>query len=76
MKVIKLFRKPNKPEFYAYVRRGEHGLLVNYPIESPDFKRNARWFSLNEVYVDWIKEFGQTDMVSESPLTEEKSNGK
>ena len=57
MKVIKLFRKPNKPEFYVYVRRGEHGILVNYPIEKPDRKRYARWFSLDEVYVDWIKEF-------------------
>ena len=57
MKVIKLYRKPNKPEFYKYVRSGEHGVLVNYPIELPDARRLARWFSLNEVYIDWIKEF-------------------
>ena len=57
MKVIKLYRKPNKPEFYVLVRRGERGLLVNYPIHLPDRKRLARWFDLNEVYVDWIKEF-------------------
>ena len=57
MKVIKLYRKPNKPEFYALVRSGEQGLLVNYPIESPDRKRSARWFFFDEVYIDWIKEF-------------------
>jgi len=57
MRVIKLYRKPDKPEFYVLVRRGERGLLVNYPIDKPDRKRMARWFSLNEVYVDWIKEF-------------------
>jgi hypothetical protein len=57
MRVIKLYRKPDKPEFYVLVRRGELGLLVNYPIDKPDRKRMARWFDLNEVYVDWIKEF-------------------
>lgn len=57
MKVIKLYRKPNQPEFYVYVRRGEHGLLLNYPLDKPDRKRSARWLSLNEVYIDWIREF-------------------
>lgn len=72
MKVIKLYRKPNKPEFYVFVRSGEHGLLVNYPIEVADRKRNAKWFSLDEVYVEWIREFGQGVMVTLSPLNEEK----
>ena len=57
MRVIKLYRKPNNPEFYVYVKRGVHGILVNYPLDKPDRKRNARWFGLNEVYIDWIKEF-------------------
>lgn len=57
MKVIKLYRKPDKPEFYSYVRCGQRGVLVNYPIDLPDRKRNARWFGLNEVYIDWIREF-------------------
>jgi hypothetical protein len=56
MKIIKLYRKPDKPEFYALVRTGEQGLLVNYPIEVPDRKRSARWFDVNEVYIDWIRE--------------------
>jgi hypothetical protein len=72
MKVIKLYRKPNQPEFYVYVRSDEHGLLVNYPIEVADRKRSARWFSPDEVYVDWIREFGQGVTVTLSPLTEEK----
>lgn len=57
MRVIKLYRKPSKPEFYVYVKRGERGLLVNYPIEVPDRKRMAKWLDLSEVYVDWIREF-------------------
>ena len=57
MRVVKLYRKPDKPEFYVYVRMGEMGMLVNYPIDKPDRKRSARWFNLNDVYVDWIKEF-------------------
>lgn len=57
MRVVKLYRKPDKPEFYVFVRRGDRGMLVNYPIDVPDHKRSARWFDLNEVYVDWIKEF-------------------
>ena len=57
MLVIKLYRKPNKPEFFIFVRRNDNEILVNYPIEVPDRKRHARWLGLNEVYIDWIKEF-------------------
>ena len=57
MLVVKLCRKPNKPEFYKFVRVGERGLLVNYPIDVSDRKRLARWFSFDEVYIDWIREF-------------------
>jgi hypothetical protein len=57
MKVIKLYRKPNNPEFYRYVRSGERGILVNYPISKPDTHRVARWFKHDEVYIDWIREF-------------------
>ena len=57
MLVIKLYRKPNKPEFYSLVRWNGGRLLVNYPIEAPNHKRQARWFEFNEVYIDWIREF-------------------
>ena len=57
MKVVKLYRKPDKPEFFELVRVGEWGMLLNYPIDVPNRKRQARWLDLNEVYVDWIKEF-------------------
>ena len=57
MKVVKLYRKPDKPEFFELVRVGEWGMLLTYPIDKPDSKRSARWLALNEVYVDWIKEF-------------------
>jgi len=56
MLVIKLYRKPDKPEFYSLIRWNGGRLLVNYPIEVPDRKRSARWFEYNEVYIDWIRE--------------------
>ena len=45
------------PEFYKVVRMGEHGLLVNYPIDKPDHKREAKWLDLSTVRVDWVKTF-------------------
>jgi len=57
MKVIKLYRRPDKPEFYRLVRVDKDmGLLLNYPIELPDVKRSARWVQPNEVFIDWIRE--------------------
>jgi hypothetical protein len=57
MKIIKLYRKPDKPEFYELVRTGAWGLLVNYPIDKPDRKREARWLDVGSVYIDWVREF-------------------
>ena len=56
MRVIKLYRKPNKPEFMAYISRKGDEILVNYPIGIRYGKRNAMWLNLNEVYIDWIRE--------------------
>jgi len=57
MRVIKLYRKSNQPEFFELVKVGEWGLLLNYPIDKPNRKRLARWLDFNEVYIDWIMEF-------------------
>ena len=57
MKVIKLYRKPDKPEFYKLVRSDNHALLVNYPIDVPNSKRMARWLYADEIYVDWVRTF-------------------
>ena len=57
MRVIKLYRKPNKPEFYEFIKLGEWGLLVAYPIDKPNRKRLARWLDLDTVLIDWIREF-------------------
>ena len=57
MKIIKLYRKPDKPEFYKLVRSDAHSVLVNYPIDVPNRKRQSRWFYMDEVYVDWIRTF-------------------
>jgi hypothetical protein len=42
MKVIKLYRKPDKPEFYKLVRSDAHSLLVHYPIDVCNRKRQSR----------------------------------
>jgi len=58
MKIIKLYRKPDKPEFFVLVRScPKLGMLVNYPIYKPDRKREAKWFEIGSVYVDWVREF-------------------
>lgn len=57
MRVIKLYRNSNKPEFFGLIKIGKWGLLVEYPIDKPYRKRSARWLELNEVYIDWIREF-------------------
>ena len=58
MLIIKLYHKPDKPEFYRLVRFDKDmGLLLNYPIEVPDSKRTAVWINSNNVRVEWIKEF-------------------
>lgn len=57
MKIIKLYRKPDKPEFYKLVRSDNHALLVNYPIDVPNSRRMARWLYADEVYVDWVRTF-------------------
>lgn len=57
MVVIKLYRRPDTPEFYRLVRVDKDmGLLLNYPIELPDVKRSARWVQPSEVFIDWIRE--------------------
>lgn len=57
MQVVKLYRKPNQPEFVKLVCLGEWGMLVNYPIDKPDWKREARWIAPSEVHIEWIKTF-------------------
>ena len=58
MKIIKLYRKPDKPEFFVLVRScPKLGMLVNYPIYKPDRKREAKWFEIGSVYVAWVREF-------------------
>jgi hypothetical protein len=32
-------------------------LLVNYPIDKPDHKREAKWLDLSMVRVEWVKTF-------------------
>lgn len=56
MLVIKLYRKPDNPEFFIYTKRVGNEILLVYPLDKPERKRSARWLDLNEVYIDWIRE--------------------
>lgn len=57
MKIIKLYRKPDKPEFFILNKCVGFDMLLNYPLEQPDRKRHARWIDLRTVYIDWIRTF-------------------
>ena len=57
MRIVKLYRKPNQPEFVKLVRFEGGEMLVNYPISKPDRKREARWVVPSEVFIEWIKTF-------------------
>jgi len=59
MRIIKLYQKPNKPEFYKVVRWDNDSILVNYPLDKPHSKRMARWFYFDEIYIDWIRQLSQ-----------------
>ena len=57
MKIIKLYRKPDQPEFYVYIKRVGDEILLNYPVDKPDRKRMARWLHIHTIHIDWVKEF-------------------
>lgn len=57
MRVVKLYRKPDKPEFFIWVRCVGKEVLLVYPPDVPERKRMARWLNLDEIYIDWIREF-------------------
>jgi len=57
MRIVKLYRKADKPEFYVLVRCKGDEMLLNYPIDKPDRKREAKWLNCKDVYIDWIREF-------------------
>ena len=58
MRIIKLYTKTKSdPQFFLLKRldTDTRQLLVNYPISLPDRFRSARWFSFDEVSIQWIK---------------------
>ena len=57
MKIVKLYRRPNNPEFFALIRSEGTRILVNYPINVAYRKRSARWLDMGDIRIDWIKEF-------------------
>lgn len=57
MKIIKLYRKPNKPEYFILNKCVGFDMLLNYPVEVPNRKRHARWIDSRTVYIEWIREF-------------------
>ena len=57
MQVIKLYQKPNKPEYMHLVKRVDKSILVNFPLHSRYGLRSAKWLDLDVIYVDWIRHF-------------------
>ena len=57
MQIIKLYQKPNKPEYMHLVRRAGNSILVNSPWHLKYGLRTAKWLDLDAIYVDWIRQF-------------------
>jgi hypothetical protein len=64
MNIIKLYKgKETEPRYYEFVRHGRIDekfaghILVAYPLEKRESNRHCRWYSPDEVRIDWIKEF-------------------
>ena len=64
MKIVKLYKgKEKEPRFYEFVREGRTDerfaghILVAYPLEKRESNRLCRWYSPDEIRIDWIKEF-------------------
>lgn len=55
MVVIKFFERPDIPQYAIAVRTGPLGLLINYPLDKPERKREARWIDLDRVHVEWVR---------------------
>ena len=58
MRVIKLIVKHRTEPVFLSLDRidfANQELLVSYPLSSPYRNRSARWYSFNEVSVQWIK---------------------
>ena len=64
MQIVKLYKgKETEPRFYEFVREAKEGerfagdILVAYPLEKKESSRHCRWYSPNEVRVEWIRDF-------------------
>lgn len=58
MLVAKIVFRNRVPEFWHLVRADKDGwVLVNYPLSVAYHKRQAKWVQLNDLYVDWIRNF-------------------
>ncbi len=57
MKVVKLYRKPDEPEYYKLVRIVGNEMLLDYPISKPNRFRMCRWIKQSDVYIEWIRTY-------------------
>lgn len=64
MRIIKYYKKPNKPEIvrldmvatedFGCVKRGD--MLVSYPLHLREGMRLSMWVKPSDVYIEWIRE--------------------
>ena len=56
MRLIKFYRKPNKPEVARLDKIDDDKVLITVNLHLSEGKRENLWLNLNSIHVDWIRE--------------------
>lgn len=65
IRVIKFYERPDKPVIAHLVRIHNKEMLINYPLDKPFGKREARWVRIEDVFVQWIADFNNTPIAKD-----------
>jgi hypothetical protein len=56
MRLIKFYRKPNKPEVARLDKIDDDKVLITVNLHLSEGKRENLWLNLNSIHIDWIRE--------------------
>lgn len=56
MRLIKFYRKANKPEVARLDKIDDDKVLITVNLHLSEGKRENLWLNLNSIHVDWIRE--------------------
>lgn len=56
MKLIKFYRKANKPEVARLDKVKDGKVLITVNLHLSEGKRENMWLHLNNIHIDWIRE--------------------